>query len=188
MALLRRSRFLSIAVAILVGNLITGCWLYVRENDLLHRWSRMPSPPVAGAQIVDIWGLTVYAQAPDGQVFAIEPDSDRGWKPVAGVPTTDPPDGTRRISFGECNRNDARFRWTVGAPADVRQCLEAASQISVAGGSLSVIRDSRDELWYFQTLGSDFSPDVLPSVIVCFLFATFVAFMLIRGFPLRSLS
>jgi hypothetical protein len=151
----RRGHWVLVGVAFLGGVLTTWVWMTALQYDLLHRWSRIPPPPSADARLVTIWETTVYLQTPDGHVFAIDPDREHHWHAVDAILPTDDT-SSQRVSIGPCDRTDARFRWTAAPPPDIQQCLEAVSRISVGVFTLSVLQDSHQQWWYFQTGGGDF--------------------------------
>jgi hypothetical protein len=175
-----RSPLIALGIALVVGILATRGWIFILNNDLLYRWSRVPAPPLAGVTLVTIWQTTLYAQAPSGEILAIVPNRETTWTRHAPLPTTDPYQ-SKRLFVGTCDVTDARFRWTAAPPSDIRECLEAQSRISVVYFTLSVIRDGQDRLWYFQTGGSDFFLDGFLSVFLCFLAATTLGYGVARA-------
>lgn len=176
-------RSMQIILALVVGTLITWGITYIISNDLLHRWSRMPDLPGADTTLVAIRGFTVYAQRPDGQLLAIEPAEQTVWQPVASIPTdADKPQDQMRLDYlGACNRHAQRFSAIAAVPQDEQQCLEAVTAFGPSAIILSVIRDSHDQLWYFQIDGPDFNPAGQFIGPCLFVLASFFSYPLIRA-------
>ena len=170
----------SIAAAILIGVLVTWGIGVLVSLDLGHQWRLLPKLPTGTAEIVTIWQTTVYVRSSDGQLFSLEPERDKRWTAITTIPTTDPP-LSRRKFLGTCDQADERFRWTAIPPHDIRQCLEARTLISVAYFSLSIIQDTHDQLWFFQTNGSDFAVGGQFVALVCFILSTLFAFIVLRA-------
>jgi hypothetical protein len=175
------SRWRTLSTTLIVSVLVTWAWIYILNNDLLHQWHQLPSAPATSFELVTIWETTLYIKATDGQIYAIEPDRDRIWRSVNAIIPSDDQYRSHRVFIGDCDRADQRFRWTAAAPPDEIECLEAKSLISVGVFTLSVIRDTKDQLWYFQTGGSDFFLTGIESVIFVFIAAGCITYSIHRA-------